>query len=150
MVADLDALETLPRRELVAGLAEVIKYGVIRDAEFFSWLEESLDALLARDTEALVHAVSRSCEIKARVVAADERESGQREILNFGHTFAHGLETLTGYEELNHGEAGRDRDVDGLAPFLRRRMARWRVSPSNRALGRKAWRDATSSQRPAG
>ena len=105
VVADLDALETLPRRELVAGLAEVIKYGVIRDAEFFSWLEESLDALLARDTEALVRAVSRSCEIKARVVAADERESGQREILNFGHTFAHALETLTGYEELNHGEA---------------------------------------------
>ena len=105
VVADLDTLDTLPRRELVAGLAEVIKYGVIRDAQFFAWLEGALDVLLARDKQALARAVRRSCEIKAQVVAADERESGLREILNFGHTFAHGLETLSRYEQLNHGEA---------------------------------------------
>ena len=105
VVVDLDALKTLPSRELIAGLAEIVKYGVIRDAGFFAWLEDSLDALLACDREALAHAVSRSCELKAEVVVADERESGQREILNFGHTFAHGLETLTGYAQLNHGEA---------------------------------------------
>lgn len=105
VVADLDTLDTLPRRELIAGLAEVIKYGVIRDVDFFAWLEGALDALLSRDKGALAQAVLRSCEIKAEVVAEDERESGLREILNFGHTFAHGLETLTRYEQLNHGEA---------------------------------------------
>ncbi len=105
VVADLDTLSTLPTRELVAGLAEVIKYGVIRDAKFFEFIEQQLDALLVGDTEQLGRAVVRACEIKAEVVAADERESGLREILNFGHTFAHALETLTEYAELNHGEA---------------------------------------------
>jgi len=105
VVADLDTLSTLPKRELVAGLAEVIKYGVIRDAKFFAFLEQQLDALLVGDSEQLGQAVARSCEIKAEVVAADERESGLREILNFGHTFAHALETLTDYAALNHGEA---------------------------------------------
>jgi len=105
VIADLDTLSTLPKREMVAGLAEVIKYGVIRDAEFFAFIEQQLDALLAGDPEHLGRAVARACEIKAEVVAADERESGVREILNFGHTFAHALETLTDYAELNHGEA---------------------------------------------
>ena len=105
VIADLDTLKSLPQRELVAGIAEVIKYGVIRDADFFKFMERKLDALLAGDSEALGAAVARSCEIKAEVVAEDERESGLREILNFGHTFAHALETLTEYAELNHGEA---------------------------------------------
>ena len=105
VIADLDTLKSLPQRELVAGIAEIIKYGVIRDAAFFEFVENKLDALLAGDAEALGAAVARSCEIKAEVVAADERESGLREILNFGHTFAHALETLTDYAELNHGEA---------------------------------------------
>lgn len=105
VVADLETLKTLPRRELVAGLAEIIKYGVIRDAEFFQWIERHLDDLLAGQAGLLAHAVARSCQIKAEVVGTDERESGLREILNFGHTFAHALETLSDYSQLNHGEA---------------------------------------------
>ncbi len=105
VVADLDTLDTLPDRELRAGLAEVIKYGVIFDAEFFDWIEAHVGELLARDKEALGHAVARSCEIKAEVVRADERESGVRMILNYGHTFGHALEAVTGYRSLLHGEA---------------------------------------------
>ena len=105
VVADLDTLDTLPERELRAGLAEVIKYGVIFDADFFDWIEARLSALLARDKDALAHAVARSCEIKAEVVRADERESGVRMILNYGHTFGHALEAVTGYASLLHGEA---------------------------------------------
>ncbi len=106
VVADLDTLDTLPERELVAGLAEVIKYGPIADETFLGWIEANLDALLARDKVALAHAVTRSCEIKAAVVAADERESsGLREILNFGHTFGHAIETALGYGRWLHGEA---------------------------------------------
>ena len=105
VVADVDVLGTLPRREFRAGLAEVIKYGVIADAGLFSWLEEHLDDLLALDAAALLHVVRRSCEIKARVVAADEREQGHRAILNFGHTFGHAIEALTGYRRYLHGEA---------------------------------------------
>ena len=105
VIADVDVLETLPRREIVAGLAEVIKYGAIADDAFLAWIETSLPALLAGDKDALVHAVKRSCEIKAAVVAADERESGLRAILNFGHTFAHAIETGTGYGTWLHGEA---------------------------------------------
>lgn len=105
VVADLDTLASLPKRELVAGLAEVIKYGVIRDGQFFAWIERHLDNLLRGEPDLLAQAVARSCEIKAQVVAADERESGMREILNFGHTFAHALETLSDYSALNHGEA---------------------------------------------
>ena len=105
VVADLDTLDTLPDRELRAGLAEVIKYGVIFDADFFDWIEIHVPELLARDKEALGHAVARSCEIKAEVVRADERESGRRMILNYGHTFGHALEAVTGYTSLLHGEA---------------------------------------------
>ena len=105
VIADIGTLETLPPRELKAGLAEVIKYGVIYDAAFFDWLSVNLERLLALDGEALVHAVAKSCRIKAAVVQADERETGLRAILNFGHTFGHALESLTGYGQLLHGEA---------------------------------------------
>ena len=105
VVCDLDTLRTLPPRELGAGLAEVIKYGPIADAEFLDWIEAHLDALLARDADALAHAVRRSCEIKAWVVGQDERESGLRAILNFGHTFGHAIEAGLGYGQWLHGEA---------------------------------------------
>ncbi|MHA7599483.1 3-dehydroquinate synthase [Alicycliphilus sp. T452] len=104
VVCDLATLDTLPARELAAGLAEVIKYGPIADMELFGWLEESMDALLARDRAALAHAVRRSCEIKAAVVGADEREAGLRAILNFGHTFGHAIEAGMGYGVWLHGE----------------------------------------------
>jgi 3-dehydroquinate synthase len=105
VVADLDTLDTLPPREISAGLAEIIKYGPIADDAFFSWIETNLDALLALDKAALAHAVRRSCEIKAWVVGQDERESGLRAILNFGHTFGHAIEAALGYGEWLHGEA---------------------------------------------
>ena len=105
VVCDLDTLKTLPQRELSAGLAEVIKYGPIADMDFFAWIESNLDALLARDAAALAYAVKRSCEIKAWVVGQDERESGLRAILNFGHTFGHAIEAGLGYGVWLHGEA---------------------------------------------
>ena len=105
VIADIGTLETLPTREFKAGLAEVIKYGVIHDAAFFDWLSDNLDRLVAQDADALAYAVGKSCRIKATVVQADERETGLRAILNFGHTFGHALEALTGYEQLLHGEA---------------------------------------------
>lgn len=105
VLIDLDLLRTLPDRELAAGLAEVIKYGLIADAEFFAWLEGNIDALNRRDPIALTHAIRRSCEIKAQVVAADEREGGLRAILNFGHTYGHAIETEMGYGTWLHGEA---------------------------------------------
>jgi 3-dehydroquinate synthase len=105
VVCDLAALDTLPTRELAAGLAEVIKYGPIADAAFFEWTERHIDALCARDSAALAHAVQRSCEIKAAVVAADEREADVRAILNFGHTFGHAIEAGLGYGQWLHGEA---------------------------------------------
>jgi 3-dehydroquinate synthase len=105
VVADSDTLKTLPDRELSAGLAEVVKYGLIADAEFFAWLERNADALLARDTTALHHVIRRSCELKAEVVAGDEREQGRRAILNLGHTFGHAIENSLGYGEWLHGEA---------------------------------------------
>ena len=105
VVADIATLSTLPQRELIAGLAEVIKYGPIADDAFFAWLEINLDALLARDPTALAYAIRRSCEIKAWVVSQDERETGLRAILNFGHTFAHAIEAGLGYGEWLHGEA---------------------------------------------
>lgn len=108
VVADTDTLATLPERELRAGLAEVIKYGLILDAKFFDWLEKNIDALLSRDPAALTHAITRSCEIKAEVVAADERETakeGGRALLNLGHTFGHAIETSLGYGTWLHGEA---------------------------------------------
>jgi 3-dehydroquinate synthase len=105
VVCDLSTLATLPRRELVAGLAEVIKYGPIHDETFLGWIESHLEALLAGDAAALLHAVRRSCEIKAAVVGADERESGLRAILNFGHTFGHAIEAGLGFGTWLHGEA---------------------------------------------
>ena len=105
VVADTDTLDTLPQRELVAGLAEVIKYGPIADIGFLEWTETNLDALLARDRAALTHAIQRSCEIKASVVGQDERETGLRAILNFGHTFGHAIEAGLGYGAWLHGEA---------------------------------------------
>ncbi len=104
VVCDLATLDTLPARELAAGLAEVIKYGPIADMELLAWLEQNMDALLARDRAALAHAVKRSCEIKAAVVGADEREAGLRAILNFGHTFGHAIEAGMGYGVWLHGE----------------------------------------------
>jgi 3-dehydroquinate synthase len=103
--ADTDALGTLPDRELRAGMAEVIKYGLIVDPEFFSWLEENAEKLLARDAQALTHAIKRSCEIKAEIVARDEREQGDRALLNLGHTFGHAIESATNYSTWLHGEA---------------------------------------------
>lgn len=105
VIADTATLATLPQRELSAGLAEVLKYGFIRDAAFLDWLEAQLPALLAREPAALAHAIRRSCEVKAEIVAADEHESGQRALLNFGHTFGHAIETGTGYGNWLHGEA---------------------------------------------
>lgn len=105
VLVDTATLTTLPRRELVAGLAEVIKCGLIADAEFLAWIERELPALLAGDDAALQHAIYRSCEIKAQIVAADERESGQRALLNLGHTFGHAIEAATGYGAWLHGEA---------------------------------------------
>ena len=105
VVADMDLLRTLPERELSAGIAEIIKYGLIGDYPFFEWLEQNMDALMARDMAALAYAVKRSCENKAAVVAQDEREGGLRAILNFGHTFGHAIETAQGYGNWLHGEA---------------------------------------------
>ena len=105
VVCDLDTLQTLPQREMSAGLAEVIKYGPIADMQFLDWIDAHLDALLARDAQALAHAVKRSCEIKAWVVGQDEREGGIRAILNFGHTFGHAIEAGLGFGEWLHGEA---------------------------------------------
>ena len=105
VLADIATLNTLPDRELKAGIAEVIKYGLIRDLPFFEWLENHIEALLAREPGALIEAVQRSCANKAEVVAADERESGERALLNLGHTFGHAIETGMGYGEWLHGEA---------------------------------------------
>jgi len=105
VAADTATLLTLPDRELAAGLAEVAKYGFIADADFFRYLEERADALVNRGWEELAHVIMRSCEIKAAIVARDEREAGVRAWLNFGHTFGHGLEAATGYSRFLHGEA---------------------------------------------
>jgi 3-dehydroquinate synthase len=105
VVCDLDTLATLPAREFSAGLAEVIKYGPIADLEFLAWIEGNVQGLMDRDATLMAHAVRRSCEIKAWVVAQDERESGLRAILNFGHTFGHAIEAGLGYGEWLHGEA---------------------------------------------
>jgi 3-dehydroquinate synthase len=105
VIADINTFNTLPPRELAAGLAEVIKYGLIYDAGFFAWLEANIDGLLQLDQELLAQAVLVSCETKARVVEQDERESGLRAILNLGHTFGHSSETVMGYGNWLHGEA---------------------------------------------
>ncbi|WP_445365403.1 3-dehydroquinate synthase [Microbulbifer sp. ANSA001] len=105
VLADMDTLVTLPDREFSAGIAEVIKYGLICDEPFFSWIEQNIDALLSRDPQALAYAVDRCCRDKAEVVASDEREAGRRAILNFGHTFGHAIEAVQGYGRWLHGEA---------------------------------------------
>ena len=106
VIADLSTLNTLEDRELIAGIAEIIKYGLICDAEFFNWLENNIDKLMNRDAEALAYAVSRSCENKSLIVAEDELEkTGKRALLNFGHTFGHAIETGAGYGNWLHGEA---------------------------------------------
>ena len=105
VVADISTLISLPDREFRAGLAEVIKYGLIRDLEFFTYLEQNADALLDRDLNSLAHAIERSCMNKAQVVELDERESGLRALLNFGHTFGHAIENKLGYKDWLHGEA---------------------------------------------
>jgi 3-dehydroquinate synthase len=105
VLADTEVLKSLPARELSAGMAEVIKHGLVRDAAFFSWLEQNMETLLAGDQQALAHAVRRCCEIKATVVAEDERETGVRALLNFGHTFGHAIESGLGYGNWLHGEA---------------------------------------------
>jgi 3-dehydroquinate synthase len=105
VLADTEVLASLPPRELSAGIAEVIKYGLIRDGAFIAWLEQNVEKLLACDLDALTHAVRRCCEIKAAVVAEDERETGVRALLNFGHTFGHAIESGLGYGNWLHGEA---------------------------------------------
>jgi 3-dehydroquinate synthase len=105
VLADITTLNTLSDQELRAGLAEVIKYGLIRDLPFFEWLEQNVEKLLARDADALQYAITRSCQNKAEVVAADERENGERALLNLGHTFGHAIETGMGYGAWLHGEA---------------------------------------------
>ena len=105
VIADTLTLNTLPDRELSAGMAEVIKYGLINDADFFEWLEEHMEALMARDLVLLAEVIRRSCADKAQIVAADEKESGQRALLNLGHTFGHAIETGMGYGKWLHGEA---------------------------------------------
>jgi 3-dehydroquinate synthase len=105
VLADTATLDTLPDRELSAGLAEVVKYGAIADADFFAWLEDNAEALMARNPDALAHAIATSCRHKAGIVARDETEQGERMLLNFGHTFGHAIETEQGYGGLLHGEA---------------------------------------------
>jgi 3-dehydroquinate synthase len=105
VLTDTDVLKTLPARELQAGLAEVIKYGLICDRVFFEWLEQNIDALKRQEPAALSHAIFRSCQIKAQIVGRDEREHGERALLNLGHTFGHAIEAATGYTEWLHGEA---------------------------------------------
>jgi len=105
VIIDIKVLDTLDDRQLSAGIAEVIKYGLIRDAEFFAWIEANIEKILARDKQALTYIIERSCLSKAEIVAADERESGIRAILNLGHTFGHAIETGAGYGTYLHGEA---------------------------------------------
>ena len=106
VLADTSLLISLPERELRAGYAEVVKYGLLGDAKFFTWLEENSSAVLALEPDAIMHAIGRSCEAKARIVEVDEREAGKRALLNLGHTFAHAFEAEAGYDgSLLHGEA---------------------------------------------
>lgn len=105
VIIDIDTLKTLPAREFSAGLAEVIKYGLIQDADFFHYLETHINQLMVRDTNTIIHAIKRSCEIKAEIVGQDEKEGGIRAILNLGHTFGHAIETAQGYGQWLHGEA---------------------------------------------
>ena len=105
VIADISTLQTLPRRELSAGIAEVIKYGILGDKEFFLWLEDNIEDLMSLHADKLIYAIQRSCQNKADIVAQDERESGRRALLNLGHTYGHAIETKMGYGEWLHGEA---------------------------------------------
>jgi 3-dehydroquinate synthase len=105
VISDTATLSTLPEREYISGIAEIIKCAAVRDVALFEWLETNVDSLVARNTTAVEHAVLQSCRIKAEIVASDERESGERALLNFGHTFGHAIETATGYAGWLHGEA---------------------------------------------
>ncbi len=127
VLIDTDTLATLPDRELRAGIAEIIKYGAITDLDFLAWLESNIQAMVARDTDALTYAIRRSCEIKAAVVAEDEKEAGRRALLNFGHTFGHAIENSVGYGEWLHGEAVAAgmimaADLSGIAPEDKQRL----------------------------
>lgn len=130
VIADTATLDTLPARELAAGLAEVIKYGAICDLDFLGWIEANIEALSGREPAALAHAIGRSCEIKAQVVARDEREAGPRALLNLGHTFGHAIETLEGYGAWLHGEAVAAGMV--LAARLSVRLGRLKESEASR------------------
>jgi 3-dehydroquinate synthase len=133
VIADIDTLATLPGRELAAGLAEVVKHGALRDAAFLDWIEANARALRERDAAALTRAVRRSCEIKAEIVSADEREEGMRALLNFGHTFGHAIETGLGYGEWLHGEAVAAGMV--LAARLSARLGRISMDDASRLAG---------------
>lgn len=133
VLADIDTLSTLPARELSAGLAEVIKYGLIRDPDFFLWLERNMQQLVNLDATALSYAIYRSCQNKAEVVAADERESGERALLNLGHTFGHAIENAMGYGVWLHGEAVAAGTM--LAADLSRRMGWLREEDIKRIAG---------------
>ena len=148
VIADVATLDTLPERELRAGIAEVIKHGFILDLQFVAWLEENIGKLLARDRAALEYAVRRSCELKAQVVAADERESGLRAILNFGHTFGHAIEAGAGYGEWLHGEAVAAGMV--MAAELSARAGTLRREDAERVKGADRARRAAGARAEAG
>ena len=154
VIADTSVLNTLPAREFAAGLAEVIKYGVIMDETFFGWLEANMERLVARDPEALAEAVKRSCECKAQVVAIDERETGPRALLNLGHTFGHAIEAGLGFGTWLHGEAvgagmvlaaRASRELGHLAPAdvqrIERLVARAGLPVEAPQLGLSRWLD---------
>ena len=149
VLADTATLDTLPDRELAAGLAEVVKYGALGDLAFLGWLEENMDRLRARDPDALSRAILRSCEIKARIVALDEREAGPRALLNLGHTFGHAIETLEGYGSWLHGEAVAAGMV--MAARFSARLGRAPSSDADRleALLRRAGLPVAPPERPA-
>jgi 3-dehydroquinate synthase len=156
VISDTATLRTLPDREYRAGIAEVIKCGAIRDLALFEWLEANMDLLLVRDPEAIGHAVLESCRIKAEIVAADERETGERALLNFGHTFGHAIETGTGYGTWLHGEAvaagmvlaaGLSQRLTGLssedAARLQRLLARAHLPTDPPPIAADRWLDLT-------
>lgn len=132
VLADIDTLKTLPARELSAGLAEVIKYGLIRDIDFFDWLEVNIAKLMALDEAAISYAIYRSCQNKAEVVAADEHETGERALLNLGHTFGHAIENAMGYGVWLHGEAVAAGTI--MAADLSRRMGWLKTDEFTRIL----------------
>jgi 3-dehydroquinate synthase len=162
VISDTATLSTLPDREYIAGIAEVIKCGAIRDLALFEWLETNIDRLLARDPEAIAHAVLESCRIKADIVAADERESGERALLNFGHTFGHAIEAGTGYGVWLHGEAvaagmvlasrlsalTTGLSIDGVER-LRALIERARLPTGAPSLEAKAWLELMSRDKKA-